>query len=89
MISNIPRNSKLLWRSRRGSRELDSLLLPFVRNHIKHSGPYDLSILERFLEISDPVLIDWLLGNSAPKVEEFSILVKQILEFSLDHKQKY
>ncbi len=53
---------RLLWRCRRGMKELDLLL-----EHYVHSLPGDAGAdtreFERLLELPDPVLADYLLGQ--------------------------
>ena len=81
MTNHDLRRSRLLWRSRRGVRELDGLLMPFVKSRYDFLNSKELSVLEKFLEISDPLLIDWFMEKSVPPTEEYKALVLSILAF--------
>jgi succinate dehydrogenase flavin-adding protein (antitoxin of CptAB toxin-antitoxin module) len=51
----------ILWRCRRGMRELDVLLERFAREHYRSASPAHRRAFERLLELPDPVLVDLLL----------------------------
>lgn len=64
---------KLVWRCRRGTRELDELLCRYLQ-----SGHPDWSGLERLLEQPDPLLSAWLLGSGEPEDRALKRLVDEI-----------
>ncbi|MDN5871323.1 MAG: succinate dehydrogenase assembly factor 2, partial [Nitrococcus sp.] len=53
--------SRLRWRCRRGSRELEYLLQRFVdQGHLNPDEP-DLRVFDRLLDCEDDRLMDWLI----------------------------
>jgi antitoxin CptB len=69
---------RLLWRCRRGMKELDVLLERFARRELPGSSAEDRQTLTRFLELPDPVLVDYLLGQAIPPDLELASLVRRI-----------
>ena len=69
---------RLLWRCRRGMKELDVLLERFARRELPASSPEARRTLARFLELPDPVLVDYLLGQAIPTDTELAALVHRI-----------
>jgi len=63
---------RLLWRCRRGLKELDLLLERFARERSAGMAPGLQGAFERLLELPDPVLVELLLGpaDSAPSFPE-------------------
>jgi antitoxin CptB len=59
---------RLLWRCRRGLKELDLLLERFATERLGSESPRLQGAFERLLELPDPVLVELLLGptESAP-----------------------
>jgi antitoxin CptB len=69
---------RLLWRCRRGMKELDVLLERFARRELPASSAEERQTLTRFLELPDPVLVDYLLGQAIPPDPELAGLVSRI-----------
>jgi antitoxin CptB len=69
---------RLLWRCRRGMKELDVLLERFARRELPHASPRQRQVLGVFLELPDPVLVDYLLGQAIPPDPELAELVQRI-----------
>lgn len=59
-----PEGRRLLWRCRRGMKELDVLLDRFARRELPPAGSPERQRLERLLELPDPALAELLLGGS-------------------------
>ncbi len=57
---------RLLWRCRRGMKELDVLLERFVRRELPPPGSPERERLTRLLELPDPTLAQLLLGPPRP-----------------------
>jgi antitoxin CptB len=55
---------RLLWRCRRGMKELDVLLERYVRSQVAQASPQDRAALDQLLELPDPVLADHLFGHT-------------------------
>ena len=69
---------RLLWRCRRGMKELDVLLERFARRELPEASAEQRRTLTRFLELPDPVLVDYLLGQAIPPDPELANLVRRI-----------
>jgi antitoxin CptB len=67
---------RLLWRCRRGMRELDVLLERFARRVLPSASAEQRAALARFLELPDPMLVDYLLGQATPPEPELAALVE-------------
>ncbi len=52
---------RILWRCRRGMKELDLLLERFAREHYDRAPEWRRRAFERLLELPDPVLVELLL----------------------------
>ena len=69
-MTNAPTGSldeegrRLLWRCRRGMKELDILLERYVRSQVADASPRDRGTLRQLLELPDPVLADYLFGHT-------------------------
>lgn len=59
--------SQLVWRCRRGVRELDVLLTRFLETEHAHLNDQEHFAFERLLEVQDPIIMDWLFGKSTPE----------------------
>jgi antitoxin CptB len=57
---------RLLWRCRRGMKELDILLERFARGHLAVATAERRLAFERLLELPDPLLADYLFGHDIP-----------------------
>jgi antitoxin CptB len=70
--------AKLRWRSRRGMRELDAVLLGFLETRAAELSEAEIASFEQILELPDPVLYAYLLGRSAPTDAAAAALVERI-----------
>ena len=57
---------RLLWRCRRGTKELDVLLERFVRLHYVSASTAQRRAFEQLVSLPDPDLTDYLFGYAAP-----------------------
>lgn len=69
---------RLLWRCRRGMKELDILLERFARSELSGASAEQRGVFARFLELPDPLLVDYLLGQVIPPEPELAELVRRI-----------
>lgn len=77
-MGSDPNFSRLRWRCRRGMRELDRILEGFVdRNYSSLSQAEKLKFVE-FLELPDPDMHAYLVGNAEPVDFELARLLKRI-----------
>jgi succinate dehydrogenase flavin-adding protein (antitoxin of CptAB toxin-antitoxin module) len=61
-------------------KELDVLLERFARRHLPAADGGEREVFARFLELPDPVLAEYLLGDHDHGEAEFSHLARQIIE---------
>ena len=73
-----PEARRLLWRCRRGMKELDVLLERFARRELPVFSVEERNTFARFLELPDPVLIDYLLGQTIPPEPDLAQLARRI-----------
>jgi antitoxin CptB len=74
--------SRLLWRCRRGLRELDLILQKFLAQHYGDLSLKDKQLFDEFLDHSDDDLLSWLIGRSQPSNTAMARLVAQIRDAS-------
>jgi len=68
----------LLWRCRRGMKELDVLLERYVRSRLSEASSEERQALARLLELPDPILSDYLFGHAAAPEPQMAALVAAI-----------
>ena len=72
----------MLWRCRRGIRELDSLLKPFTEDCYDELSSLDKTRLQLLLGYQDTQILDWILGREMPDREGLQSLVDSIIRYS-------
>jgi len=73
-----PELRRLLWRCRRGLKELDLLLERFARGRLPGAPRALRERFARLLELPDPVLAQYLLGGQDPAEPQLAQLVGAI-----------
>jgi antitoxin CptB len=71
---------RLEWRCRRGMKELDLLLLRYLRQ--RHAGATrdERATFEEFLELPDPDLARYLIGGDVPPDPRHAALCRAVLQ---------
>ena len=69
---------RLLWRCRRGMKELDVLLERYVRSRLSNASAEERQTLARLLELPDPQLADYLFGHTPAAEPHMARLVAAI-----------
>ncbi|HUE48623.1 MAG TPA: succinate dehydrogenase assembly factor 2 [Steroidobacteraceae bacterium] len=69
---------RLLWRCRRGMKELDVMLERFAPEALAHASPQELGALEELLALPDPLLAGYLLGENTPPEPRLARLAGKI-----------
>ena len=69
---------KLVWRCRRGVRELDVLLTAFLEKQYPSLSQDEKQAFHDFLEIQDPVIMDWLFDKAQPDDNRLRIIVEKL-----------
>jgi antitoxin CptB len=76
--SSAPGAGRLLWRCRRGMKELDVILERFAREALPGAGAVERRAFERLLGLTDPLLAGYLLGGQRPTDPELQALTARI-----------
>jgi len=59
-------HSRLLWRCRRGIREMDLLLERFLQQQYPLLSDNEKKLFDLLLDESDPDLMNWIMGRTVP-----------------------
>ncbi|MBX5462922.1 MAG: succinate dehydrogenase assembly factor 2 [Steroidobacteraceae bacterium] len=70
---------RLLWRCRRGMKELDILLERFARERYGAASDSEKCAFARLLDLPDPELAGYLLGHATPAEPDLAHLTRLIL----------
>ena len=73
---------KLIWRCRRGVRELDVLLTRFLEQDYAGLTAAERAGFDKFLEQQDPVIMDWLFGRSSAEQADVQAIVERLQNLS-------
>ena len=73
-----PDPGRLLWRCRRGMKELDLLLERFAREGLPGASEAERGAFERLLGLPDPLLAGYFLGHDRPADPEMRALAARI-----------
>jgi antitoxin CptB len=69
---------RLLWRCRRGMKELDVILERFARQGLTGASAAERQAFERLLGLPDPLLAGYFLGEEGPADPELRLLADRI-----------
>ena len=75
--------AKLLWRCRRGIREMDLLLQRFIEQCYDTLTNEEKTAFEQLLEQHDLDLMAWIMGRIEPPADSFRHLIEIIREINL------
>ncbi|MGH8296704.1 MAG: succinate dehydrogenase assembly factor 2 [Steroidobacteraceae bacterium] len=73
-----PEGRALLWRCRRGMKELDVLLERYALAALPQAGAAERRLLGQLLDRPDPELAGYFLGGRVPPEPEMAALVTRI-----------
>jgi antitoxin CptB len=68
----------LQWRCRRGLKELDVLIQPFLHNAFRDLSVAEKAAFTRLMACEDMDLLDWLMHQATPTDPELEQLVERI-----------
>ena len=71
--------NRLIWRTRRGARELDGLLMAYAQEHASTWNQKEMANFEELLAQPDPVLMDWFMYRTRPDSTGLKGLVADIV----------
>jgi antitoxin CptB len=70
--------SKLLWRCRRGVKELDVLFTNFVETSYDSLSDLEKDAFDKLLDIEDPDILGFMLYNITPQDPDIAKIVEKI-----------
>lgn len=71
---------KLEWRCRRGMKELDLLLVRYLKTHHTGAPIAERQAFEQFLELPDPEIARYLVAGDVPDDPKLAALCRRITE---------
>lgn len=74
--------SQLVWRCRRGVRELDVLFTRFVENEYPTLSERQQLAFQNLLEVQDPTIMDWLFGKTQSDDPELQLAIVKLQKLS-------
>jgi len=88
VIDNAPVDEKqrdrLRWQCRRGLRELDELLQPFLRRHLYDINEQELQVFRQLLACQDQKLLAYLMLNETPDDQGWVNVITKIRACAAD-----
>lgn len=67
---------KVIYRARRGLKELDYYIDPYVRDHYLTASDAEQATFAQLMAEEDPDLLDWFLFNQPPKADYAGLITK-------------
>ncbi len=74
---------RIIYQARRGLKELDMFIDPYVKNHYLHASAEEQATFAKLLTYEDPDLLDYFMNQATPeddKVAEMVNKLKQLLQ---------
>ncbi|MEL0027538.1 MAG: succinate dehydrogenase assembly factor 2 [Perlucidibaca sp.] len=71
---------RLRWQCRRGLKELDVLLEPFMEEHYRDVSPEEQELFRRLLEQEDVDLLSWFMQYLPPEDPDMARIVHVVLQ---------
>lgn len=73
-----PGRKRLVWRARRGTRELDAMFGWWIDQRLDRVDATTLAAFDALLDCQDPDLWDWLMGHAACPRADWQVIVDDI-----------
>lgn len=77
-IESTLEQRKIIYRARRGLKELDYYIDPYIRQHFLTADPHEQAVFARLVEQEDPDLLDWFLFNKSAPDTEIGTLIEKL-----------
>ena len=81
----MSQRSRLIWRCRRGIREMDILLLDYLETYYDKASIEDQNTFEELLEENDLDILSWIMEKTSPD-EKYIKLIKFIRDSATNSK---
>ena len=69
---------KVIYRARRGLKEIDVYFDPYVKNYYLQADPVEKAMFAALVEQEDPDLLDWFMEVSEPPRPEMKTLIQKL-----------
>ena len=69
---------KVIYRARRGLKEIDMFFDPYVRLHYLQADSAEKAAFACLIEAEDPDLLDWFMNVSTPEDVELVALIQRL-----------
>ena len=70
---------RLQWHCRRGLKELDVILGPFMDEHYRELAPADKALFARLVDCEDMELFHWFMRHERPVDPELERMIELVL----------
>lgn len=77
-MTDDPRERRLRWRTRRGTRELDALFGGWLDESFAAVCEAQKQAFDELLDVQDPDLWDWVMGHARPERADFQAIIDDI-----------
>ena len=74
--------NQLVWRCRRGVRELDVLFNRYLTDYYSQLSTGKQEAFQRLLEVQDPIIMDWIIGKTTPEDDGISYIITKLRAMS-------
>ncbi len=72
---------KVVYRARRGLKELDVYFDPYVRQHYLQADAAEKMLFAQLVEQEDPDLLDWFMQVTAPPSTELADFIQKLKHY--------
>ncbi|MPW45912.1 succinate dehydrogenase assembly factor 2 [Acinetobacter guerrae] len=72
---------KVIYRARRGLKEIDVYFDPYVRNHYLIAEPAEKALFAELVDQEDPDLLDWFMEVSEPPKPELKNFILKLKHY--------
>lgn len=76
---------KVIYRARRGLKELDIYFDPYVREHYLTASQQEKDTFSKLIEQEDPDLLDWFMAVSEPEDQDFAQMIQKLKQLHHSH----
>ncbi|WP_010112131.1 succinate dehydrogenase assembly factor 2 [Acinetobacter sp. P8-3-8] len=72
---------KVIYRARRGLKEIDVYFDPYVKQHYLQADPSERALFKELVDQEDPDLLDWFMEVSEPPRSELRDLITKLKKY--------
>ena len=72
---------KVIYRARRGLKEIDVYFDPYVRNYYLNASPEEKALFAELVDQEDPDLLDWFMEVGEPPRAEIKMFILKLKHY--------